>query len=155
MEFQNPFLLSDLLVFRQKLLMEGSAGRTTRLWKIKTQLQALGAPAKATPLTSLTQWVVGLAEWQSIEFAADGQYFAFPFSLSVCASFPKAERKGAEGLWGHPASHQKLLPHRPQKHPRQVWLAQIRSTRGHPLSPYVTFFFVIDLVKFGTNFELE
>lgn len=47
-------------------------------------------------------------------------WLSLSLSLPGGARIPQAECKRAEGLRGHPASHQVLLPHCPQKHPRQV-----------------------------------
>lgn len=41
--------------------MEESAGRTRRLWKRESRLQPLAVPAKASPSTCSTRWVVGSA----------------------------------------------------------------------------------------------
>lgn len=41
-------------------------------------------------------------------------------SSLACSSFQEVVRSGAEGLWGHRATHQVILSYCAQKHPRQV-----------------------------------
>lgn len=48
------------------------------------------------------------------------------------ARIAQTQRERAKGLRGHPASHQVLLPHCSQRHPRQVWFycSQSRTPEG-------------------------
>lgn len=74
-----------------------------------------------------------------------------------CARISQAECEGAEGLWGHPAPHQMLFPHRSQKHPRQVWFDwnKSRSPEGTRSPPYILFWGQLLLIVVFWLFQLS
>lgn len=75
--------------------MEGSAGKTRRLPKKKPQQQPLAAPAKARPLTSLTQWVAGLAGRQNTEYCIHSTLSTFYFA-PPCQAVPASRKLSAK-----------------------------------------------------------
>lgn len=74
--------------------MEESAGRTRRLWKRESRLQPLAVPAKASPSTCSTRWVVGSA-YRTSHLTHNTFYFV-SLSLSLCQAVPASRKLSAK-----------------------------------------------------------
>lgn len=146
--------------------MEASDGRMRRCrQRTKAPCRHLGVPLK--PSTCWTRYYLITTEANNTcTFSENLQRRITSEKFSVGhANIPQAGRSRAEGLWGHPAAHQVLLPDRAQEHPGQVRFIVPNNwmTRSHFASdvfsalcsvPKTVMHFLVNFVKEHLQSEL-
>lgn len=100
----------------------GKRWKNEKVAEEKTPATDFGSPSKGQAinlLDTVSDGIIRRTKHLGVPSCRLSKFNSAP-SLPGRSCIPQTDSQGAEGLRGHPAAHQELLPHCSQKHPRQV-----------------------------------